>query len=132
MVIGLPAQGFSSGQSMALMEQIAAKTLPPGTGFEWTAMSAVAWMFWLKVEDRGRPRFFADQTYNFGPFGLWVMCLISEGTPEKRVRPLLGSSPATRRAGMRHGRRPAIALANRTNVQIGRSAEPIWCPPAYE
>ncbi|MGM4924995.1 efflux RND transporter permease subunit [Tardiphaga sp. 804_B3_N1_9] len=38
-VIGLPAQGYSSGQSMALMEQIAAKTLPPGTGFEWTAMS---------------------------------------------------------------------------------------------
>ena len=38
-IIGLPAQGFSSGQSMALMEQIAAKTLPPGAGFEWTAMS---------------------------------------------------------------------------------------------
>lgn len=38
-VIGLPAQGFSSGQSMTLMEQIAAKTLPPGTNFEWTAMS---------------------------------------------------------------------------------------------
>ncbi len=38
-VIGLPATGFSSGQSMTLMEEIAAKTLPPGTGFEWTAMS---------------------------------------------------------------------------------------------
>ena len=38
-IIGLPAQGFSSGQSMALMEQVAAKTLPPGTGYEWTAMS---------------------------------------------------------------------------------------------
>ena len=38
-VIGLPAQGYSSGQSMALMEQIAAKTLPAGTGYEWTAMS---------------------------------------------------------------------------------------------
>src|SRR6202040_3342226 len=38
-VIGLPAQGYSSGQSMALMEEIAAKTLPPGTGYEWTAMS---------------------------------------------------------------------------------------------
>jgi HAE1 family hydrophobic/amphiphilic exporter-1 len=38
-VIGLPTQGFSSGQSMALMEQIADKTLPPGTGYEWTAMS---------------------------------------------------------------------------------------------
>jgi HAE1 family hydrophobic/amphiphilic exporter-1 len=38
-VIGLPAKGYSSGQSMALMEQIADKTLPPGTGYEWTAMS---------------------------------------------------------------------------------------------
>jgi HAE1 family hydrophobic/amphiphilic exporter-1 len=38
-VIGLPATGFSSGQSMTLMEEIAAETLPPGTGFEWTAMS---------------------------------------------------------------------------------------------
>src|SRR6201991_736709 len=38
-IIGLPARGYSSGQSMALMEQIAARTLPPGTGYEWTAMS---------------------------------------------------------------------------------------------
>ena len=38
-VIGLPAQGYSSGQSMTLMESIADKTLPPGTGYEWTAMS---------------------------------------------------------------------------------------------
>ena len=38
-IIGLPATGYSSGQSMNLMEQVAAKTLPPGTGFEWTAMS---------------------------------------------------------------------------------------------
>ncbi|ARP98337.1 efflux RND transporter permease subunit [Pseudorhodoplanes sinuspersici] len=38
-VIGLPAAGFSSGEAIALMEQIAQRTLPPGTGFEWTAMS---------------------------------------------------------------------------------------------
>src|SRR6266480_2480965 len=38
-IIGLPATGYSSGQSMNLMEEIAAKTLPPGTGYEWTAMS---------------------------------------------------------------------------------------------
>src|SRR5665811_2129512 len=38
-VIGLPATGYSSGQSMTLMEEIAAKTLPPGTGYEWAAMS---------------------------------------------------------------------------------------------
>src|SRR5690242_5321496 len=38
-IVGLPAQGYSSGQSLSLMEEIADKTLPPGTGFEWTAMS---------------------------------------------------------------------------------------------
>jgi HAE1 family hydrophobic/amphiphilic exporter-1 len=38
-IVGLPAQGYSSGQSLSLMEQIADKTLPPGTGYEWTAMS---------------------------------------------------------------------------------------------
>jgi HAE1 family hydrophobic/amphiphilic exporter-1 len=37
-VIGSPAPGFSSGQSLGLMDQIGA-TLPPGTGYEWTAMS---------------------------------------------------------------------------------------------
>ncbi|KWV56808.1 transporter [Bradyrhizobium macuxiense] len=38
-IIGLPAQGYSSGQSMSLMEEIATKTLPPGSGYEWTGMS---------------------------------------------------------------------------------------------
>src|SRR5260370_24473378 len=38
-VMGLPAAGFSSGQAMTLMEQIADKGLPPGIGFEWTAVS---------------------------------------------------------------------------------------------
>jgi HAE1 family hydrophobic/amphiphilic exporter-1 len=38
-ISGLPATGFSSGQAINLMEQNAAKTLPPGTGSEWTAMS---------------------------------------------------------------------------------------------
>src|SRR5271169_5858057 len=38
-IIGLPAAGFSSGEALRLMEQNAAKTLPPGTGSEWTAMS---------------------------------------------------------------------------------------------
>src|ERR1700742_3248065 len=38
-VIGLPATGYSSGQSMQLMEQVADQTLPRGTSYEWTAMS---------------------------------------------------------------------------------------------
>ncbi len=38
-IIGSPAKGFSSGQAMASMEAIAAKTLPSDVGYEWTAIS---------------------------------------------------------------------------------------------
>jgi HAE1 family hydrophobic/amphiphilic exporter-1 len=38
-IVGGPATGFSSGEAMELMEQIADNTLPRGAGFEWTAMS---------------------------------------------------------------------------------------------
>jgi hydrophobic/amphiphilic exporter-1 (mainly G- bacteria), HAE1 family len=38
-VIGLPAAGFSSGEALRLMEENAARTLPPGATMEWTAMS---------------------------------------------------------------------------------------------
>jgi len=38
-IIGQPARGFSTGQGIALMEQIAKETLPRGTGYDWTAMS---------------------------------------------------------------------------------------------
>src|SRR4029453_17069000 len=38
-IIGLPATGYSSGEAMKLMEEIADRTLPRGTGYEWTAMS---------------------------------------------------------------------------------------------
>ncbi|MDA9444256.1 transporter [Bradyrhizobium sp. CCBAU 51745] len=56
-IVGLPAQGYSSGQALQLMEEIADKTLPPGTGFEWTAMSyqekavsnQIYWVFGLAM-----------------------------------------------------------------------------------
>ena len=38
-IIGGAAPGFSSGEALCLMEQIADRTLPRGTGYEWTAMS---------------------------------------------------------------------------------------------
>jgi hydrophobic/amphiphilic exporter-1 (mainly G- bacteria), HAE1 family len=38
-VIGGPARGFSSGQALTTMENIAAKTLPPGMSYEWTTMA---------------------------------------------------------------------------------------------
>ncbi|MGO9700017.1 MAG: efflux RND transporter permease subunit [Xanthobacteraceae bacterium] len=38
-VLGLPATGFSSGEALRLMDENAARTLPPGAAAEWTAMS---------------------------------------------------------------------------------------------
>jgi HAE1 family hydrophobic/amphiphilic exporter-1 len=38
-IVGTPAPGFSSGEAMGLMQQIADRTLPPGAGTNWTAMS---------------------------------------------------------------------------------------------
>ena len=38
-IVGGSAAGFSSGQALDVMEQIADRTLPPGAGFEWTALS---------------------------------------------------------------------------------------------
>jgi hydrophobic/amphiphilic exporter-1 (mainly G- bacteria), HAE1 family len=38
-VIGNPAPGFSSGEALDIMDQIGAHALPPGAGYEWTAMS---------------------------------------------------------------------------------------------
>jgi HAE1 family hydrophobic/amphiphilic exporter-1 len=38
-IIGTPADGVSSGEALTLMERIAAETLPPGAGYDWTAMS---------------------------------------------------------------------------------------------
>ncbi len=38
-IVAVPAAGVSTGEAMKLMEEIAGRTLPPGVGFEWTAMS---------------------------------------------------------------------------------------------
>jgi len=38
-VVGSPAPGYSTGQAISLMEQVADQTLPPGMATEWTAMS---------------------------------------------------------------------------------------------
>ncbi|MCY4746093.1 efflux RND transporter permease subunit [Pelomonas sp. UHG3] len=54
---GGAAPGFSSGQAQAAVERIAAETLPPGIGFEWTdltyqekiAGNSAAWVFPLAI-----------------------------------------------------------------------------------
>ncbi|HUB44992.1 MAG TPA: multidrug efflux RND transporter permease subunit [Acetobacteraceae bacterium] len=38
-IVGGPAPGYSTGQAMSIMEDLANKVLPRGTSYEWTAMS---------------------------------------------------------------------------------------------
>jgi HAE1 family hydrophobic/amphiphilic exporter-1 len=38
-IVGIPARGYSTGQVTDLMEQVAARTLPPHVNYEWSAMS---------------------------------------------------------------------------------------------
>jgi HAE1 family hydrophobic/amphiphilic exporter-1 len=38
-VIGTPAPGYSSGQALAALEEVAAKVLPPQMGYAWNALS---------------------------------------------------------------------------------------------
>jgi len=38
-IIGAPARGVSSGQSLTAMEDVAKRTLPSDVGYQWTAMS---------------------------------------------------------------------------------------------
>ncbi|HWP20582.1 MAG TPA: efflux RND transporter permease subunit [Burkholderiaceae bacterium] len=56
-VNGAPAPGYSSGQAREAVERIAAETLPPGIGFEWTELTyqeilagnSAVWVFPLAV-----------------------------------------------------------------------------------
>ena len=38
-ITGIPAPGYSSGQAIAALEEVAGKTLPSQMGYEWNAMS---------------------------------------------------------------------------------------------
>ncbi len=72
---GGAAQGFSSGEALNLMEQIANQTLPRGAGFDWTAMS-----YQEKVTGN-------QIIYAFG-FGLLLVYLCLAGQYESWIAPL--------------------------------------------
>ncbi|MEZ5763884.1 MAG: efflux RND transporter permease subunit [Xanthobacteraceae bacterium] len=75
MVMGMPAQGFSSGQAMTLMEQIAARTLPAGANFEWSAMSY-------------QEKIVGNQMYLVFALGLLLVYLVLAGQYESWYTPL--------------------------------------------
>src|SRR5262249_34894274 len=74
-ISGEPAPGFSSGQALALMENIAERTMPPGMGNQWSGMS-----FQEKVV--GNQLFYA-----FG-FAILLVYLCLAGQYESWIAPL--------------------------------------------
>ncbi|MGC2141764.1 MAG: efflux RND transporter permease subunit, partial [Methylovirgula sp.] len=74
-VIGLPASGFSSGQAMRLMEEIAGNVLPRGTGYEWTAMSY-------------QEKIVGDQIYLVFGLALLLVYLVLAGQYESWIAPI--------------------------------------------
>jgi hydrophobic/amphiphilic exporter-1 (mainly G- bacteria), HAE1 family len=74
-VIGLPASGFSSGQAMGLMEEIAGNVLPRGTGYEWTAMSY-------------QEKIVGDQIYLVFGLALLLVYLVLAGQYESWIAPI--------------------------------------------
>ena len=74
-VIGLPNAGYSSGQTMTLMEQIAAKTFPPHVASQWSAMSY-------------QEKLVGNQMYMVFAMALLLVYLVLAGQYESWYRPL--------------------------------------------
>jgi HAE1 family hydrophobic/amphiphilic exporter-1 len=112
-IYGSASAGFSSGEAMNLMEQIAAQTLPRGTSYEWTATS-------YQEKAAGNQIFYA-----FG-LGLLLVCLCLAAQYESWIAPLtvILSVPLAL-AG------PAVAftvlgLANDAFIQSGLAANNLY------
>ncbi len=105
-IVGAPAQGFSSGEALSLMQQIADKTLPRGMAYQWTAMSY-------------QEKAVGGQIYLVFGLGLLLVYLCLAGQYESWIAPL-GVVLAVPLALVG----PALALgglgvANNLYVQIG-------------
>ena len=74
-IIGMPARGHSTGETMALMEDVAAKTLPPRVGYEWSAMSY-------------QEKLVGSQMYLVFAMALLLVYLVLAGQYESWYRPL--------------------------------------------
>ena len=74
-IIGVPATGFSSGDAMALMEQITKQSLPPGMGYEWSALSY-------------QEKLVGNQMYFVFAFGLLLVYLVLAGQYESWYAPV--------------------------------------------
>ena len=74
-IVGMPATGYSTGQAMSLMEQVAKSTFPPHVSFEWSAMSY-------------QEKLVGHQMYLVFAMALLLVYLVLAGQYESWYRPL--------------------------------------------
>jgi HAE1 family hydrophobic/amphiphilic exporter-1 len=74
-IIGVQSASFSSGDAIKLMEQIAADKLPPGTGYDWTALSF-------------QEKLVANQIYLVFGLALLLVYLVLAGQYESWLAPI--------------------------------------------
>jgi HAE1 family hydrophobic/amphiphilic exporter-1 len=105
-IVGSPAPGYSTGEAMTLMEQLAGTVLPRGTGFEWTAMAY-------------QEKAVGAQIYVVFGLGLLLVYLCLAGQYESWIAPLsvvLAVPLALSGPALALG---ALGLANNLYTQIG-------------
>lgn len=105
-IAGAPSPGHSTGQALAVMESLAAHVLPPGTGYDWTAMSY-------------QEKIVGNQVYYVFLLGMLLVYLVLAGQYESWYAPisvilavplsLIGPAIALE----------ALGVANNLYVQIG-------------
>jgi len=74
-IVGGAAPGYSSGQSLAVMEDLAAHVLPPGTGYDWSAMSY-------------QEKIVGNQIYYVFGLGMLLVYLVLAGQYESWILPI--------------------------------------------
>jgi len=105
-IVGGPAAGFSSGQALDVMEQIADQTLPTGTGYEWTALSY-------------QEKAVGGQIYYIFALGMLLVYFVLAGQYESWILPLavLLAVPLALLGTV--GALMAVGVANNLYTQIG-------------
>ena len=103
---GAPAEGFSSGQSLDIMEQLAGRTLAPGMGYDWTAMSY-------------QEKQVGSQTYFAFALGILLVYLVLAAQYESVIAPLAVILAVPLALLGTVGTLTALGVANNLYTQIG-------------
>lgn len=105
-ITGMQSAAFSSGQVMALMEDIARETLPAGMGYEWTGMSY-------------QEKIVGDQIYYVFGLAVLLVYFVLAGQYESWIQPLSVILAVPLALLGTVGALGALGVANNLYTQIG-------------